>query len=339
MELKEMARAVIRRNNLEKLFDRARRIPGRWDPAYEIFRSSNLAALPQGGYQNSFEHWTETPPLPSIPLIRSVHSLYHTFLRIEDEGRTDLLSPAIAQQESFPGTEVVGWFELSREVRLTLGPATSSRDVDPMFECRAHVTLWFDERTDDATHPAPHEVSPCVTLKPVDDITTWIGAPIFQVQIDGRWHRVAAVASLDDAECRVFRPGDDPKMWSVNPLDPPGSGVEHWYFFWNPINPESFAAWFDRPLNGTNTTVVAQAESIPADCAIWYAKGCVAYEIENALASGALEQALDAAVVRLSEALSIREAEWRQEAASVHAERMSAWQRPNNETVENKNDD
>lgn len=332
IELDQMSRAVIRRSGLKQLFSRARRIPGVWNVETGCFTPSTTVCLPQQGYLELSDHWTEAPGLPSVPLLRIVHALFLTTVRIESEGRPAPLAlerPLVRRGDdptrdtAFFGTEHQCSFELFREIRLTLGPATAADAVRPMFESRGHVTLRLEDSARES-----RTLFPSVTLNPFDDVCFWdLRTSVFQVKIDGLWHRVVPTKSLDDTEMMVFRPGDDPIRWLPNPLDSKSPAEEHWYWSWFPVSAETVRYWLDRPLKHEATTTVLPYIATPElKPVFWYGRPSAAHEIEQTLASGDLQRALEEAVTDYREALRLREAEWRNETAAAHQERMSSWQ-------------
>jgi hypothetical protein len=321
-ELGEMGRSVVRRTKLEKLFERARRVPGVWDVALETFDASMMACLHQDSYLELFQHWTEAPPLPSVPLVRCVHAVFPTAVLLESVGRAEILSGDAAHDDEFDSSVRGAWFQLSREIRLALGPTTSPDNVGPMFESRAHIAIGFAE-------PSPHicKLVPSYTLKPID--TVWAGLPLatFQTYEDGLWRRVAMTESLTETDAKLFGDGGELIAWPPNPSDPQSLPVEHYYHSWFALNAHSVAFWLDRTAGSNNTEVVTPPEG-PRDAQPgWYTMKSTARQIERALASGGLEEALEKAVRRLEEMLDRREAQWRSQAAAEHTERMALWQR------------
>jgi hypothetical protein len=315
-----MGRAVAARHRLEDLLGRARRIPGVWSPTMLAFRSSSMACLFKEAYLNDFEHWTEAPPLPSVPLMRHLHSTFGASVRIEAVGRAERLA-GDAHDFGFDGPVQTAQFELWREVRMALGPVSSADDVGPMFESRWHVRLELE--------PAAQVSSilhPSCSLKPIDDFFSHLPASVFQVQIGELWHRVAMTEDLNKAEAEVLRPGDDAMMWPQDPLDPASPPIEHWYFAWSAINAESVRYWLDRPL-ASSLSVMAPFDGGRNASAAWYARPSAAHDVEHALACGGIEKALDEAIRHLREELDRREGEWRKSAAAAHEKLMSEWQR------------
>lgn len=319
LELAEMGRAVARRENLKELFSRASLVRGIWDTTSETLKPGSQSSLHAQGYLDWFEHWTEAPPLPSVPLVHCVHAIlpFHR-LRIELEGREHPLELAALIDDGFQAEEIYGWLELSREIRLALGPTTTSSEVGTMFESRAHVRLGLNPDS-----PCFLSILPSCTLKPQDDIRGDAPAAVFQVQRDGRWHRVMTVDSIDESEARIFASDADVLLWPTNPLDPRSLNIEHWYFSWSAVNEATLAHWFHRP-SGTNNAAVRHLGNRPGD-PVWYAPGTIGYEIEEDLERGGLERALTQAVRRVREAVSKRDSEWRIQAQSIHERRMARW--------------
>ncbi len=334
VELVEMGAAVAKRGGLEGLFARARRIPGVWDIAHESFNrsairradldidlESSMACLHRDFYLDLFEHWTEAPPLPSIPLVRCVHAVFYApTVRIEAVGREEPLNDD-AVTDDFEGDDRVAVFELSREIRLALGPTTSADNIGAMFESRAHLSLGLFEPS-----LTLHELVPSHTLKPIDNLWDAIPPATFQVFIDGFWHRVAMTESPSEMEGRIFAGGEHPMAWRVDPMDPESASTEHWYLSWSAINSASVAHWLDRKSGVNDTKVVTPSEGERSFRPVWYTSDSTARQVEHALASGGLEEALEGVVQRFREALDERETRWRAEAQIEHEARMIQWQ-------------
>lgn len=335
VELAEMCRTIARRTQLKALLERTLRVPGRWDLLEGRFAANTIdkfasvqPCLQHSAFVDWYEHWTEAPPLPSVPLARYVHSIFYLDARIENSGRTEPLRGDAALSTDFAGrTETVA-FELSREIRLALGPLNDTDSIGGMFETRAHVRmLRFEGATAGReTTVSFHELTPNMTLKTADDPLTTIPPAVFQTLIGGSWHRVATTSSFDEAEVDLFdlSPGADPARWSPDPRRTPG-WIEHWYLHWRSITPSDVKWWFDKPA-GTNNAVATLYEGPRSDAPIWYARGTVAHDVERGLANGGLEAALTAAVVQMKQALERREAEWFLQATAQHEARLSRWQ-------------
>ena len=320
LQLSEMGNAVARRTKLKDLFARAARIPGRWDVINETVHPAPMAIPCSGPFLDRIEHWTEAPPLPSVPLVRCVHSLIHfPELRIEKVGRTSSSEFVAVVDDGFEADVRAGWFELSREIRLAIGPATSDFDVVSMFETRAHLRLGLMD-----SEETYFEVRPACTLKPVDDVTSLIPVGVFEAKIGGTWRRVSTVIDIDNSDADVFPPAEDAFHWETNPLDPHSPTVEHWYFSWAAVNEATVEYWLDRP-SGTNNAVSVRHEGPKPGEPVWYSRGSVAYDVEEDLANEGLENALALAVQRVSDAICQREAEWQRTAQMTHETRMARW--------------
>jgi len=319
--LSEMCQHVIRRSKLSELFVRTRQVPGVWDVTNERFVASKIACLFQSAYVDWYEHWTEAPPLPSVPLVRCIHAVFMTKARIAHDGTTSALSDG-SIAAGFEGEERDVMFHLFREIRLALGPTTSPEAIGPMFESRARLMLSFAEEP-----AATFALRPSFTMKPVDDLTHLMPAAVFQVKIGASWRRVLSLEALDDCTALVFKPGDDPAGWAPNPLDPRSLPYEHWYFSWIPINEETVRYWLDRPIGQQSNIILCAPKhgdrETPA--ATWYLKPSAAHEIEIALASGALEKALITQVDVVRAALKQREDEWRRDATAATSDLIEMW--------------
>lgn len=319
LELIEMGHAVSRQKKVHELFATARRLRGSWDAISEKVVTSANPLLSGDSFLEWFEHWTEAPPLPSVPLVRHVHSLLSLpRVRIEREGRPKIYELA-ELTDNFDGDAVIGWLELAREIRLAIGPTTGPSELGVMFESRAHVRLFV--QGDEA---APMELRPTCTLKPIDDITSAAPAAVFQTHVDGTWRRIATVDPINDLEARVFEKNGLPLLWSMNPLNPSSPTVEHWYFSWAAVNEATVSHWLDRPSGTNDAVAIPHSGNRPGDT-ILYAQGSTAHEIESDLESGGLEEALGRAIEDLRSAITGHEGQWRSRARSVHEERMARW--------------
>ena len=337
IELAEMGRAVARRTGLTALLTRASRLPGRWDMVTEAFAAhtghsdssetlpAKLPCLSHDAFLDWFEHCSEAPPLPSVPLARIAHALFSVVARIEAEGRDMPLTGDAARSADFAGEEEGVTVELSREVRLALGPATGLGSVGALFESRARVRLLRLSGEEAATL-AFYQLQPAHSLKPVDDSNRSLPVAVFQALIDGRWHRVATLDPLGAAEADVFDNGPDasPIDWRTQPWNPKSDLTEHWYLHWQAVTPAAVAHWFDRPDGGHQAIAItydgATAEHLPA-----YPRGTLAHWLEQALDNGGLEAALTATVERMAAALDAHEAVWRADCDVRHIERLSRW--------------
>lgn len=343
-ELGEMCKAVARRTGLAALFARARNLPGRWDPVTETFAAdarppgpvaslpAELPCLNHDGYLDWIEHWLEAPPLPSVPLARVVHSLFTIVARIETVGRDAPLLDETALSNDFVGQDEAVTFELSREVRLALGPTAGLGSVGALFETRAHVRLLrlLHGPEQDAPTPAFYDLMAALSLKPVDDCTRSLPTAVFQACIDGRWHRVATLDPFDDVKAVLFdhSPEASPIDWQMDPWNPKSPPIEHWYLQWQGVTPAAVAHWFSKPDGGHQAMAFAydgsRAKHLPA-----YPKGTLAHVLEQALDSGGLESALTVAVNRMAAALAAHELEWREGCEARHIDRLLQWHMSN----------
>lgn len=315
-----MGRAVARRTNLGELFNRARRVPGQWAIDSENLEQATHPCLAAGGYLDRFEHWTETPALPSIPLVRCVHAVLFPTLRVERDGRPRPFNVSAAQDNGYPADVRDGWIELTREIRLALGPTTSANEIGLLFGTRAYVRLSRNRPEPDFV-----EVRPSCTLKPKDDLSALVPPAVFQWYNDGVWHRIAVIERIDDLEAQVFSPGATPLYWRINPLDPHSPEIEHWYVSWSAVNEATLSHWLDRP-SGTNDAITVRYGGAGRGNPVWHLRGSVAHEVEQDLATRGLEVALEKSVERLRQALADRESHWRSDAQVVHQQRMASWQ-------------
>ena len=327
LELQEMARSIIRECNLAKLFDRARRVPGVWQITEEKFAPSSMACLYQPAYLGAFEHWTEAPPFPSVPLARYVHSYAATTVKIESAGHEIRLSGEIAYEDDFAGEGCEAWFEVSREIHLSIGPVTSPGDIGPMLESRASVALGL-------LYPSPYlnKLWPNLSLKVVNptsplDLLNPVGflpRSVFQIERGGFWHRVAMTEPIELEKMQIFDDGDHPIEWLADPQNASSPRIEHWYISWSALNSRSVNFWLDRPLDKNSICVAPEGPNRAR--VVLYPTSVLAHGVERALATGGLEAELMAVIRRFAESLDQRENEWNEEIAATHAERLRSWQ-------------
>lgn len=313
--------SIARESKLAKLFEQARRIPGQWDLAARSFRHSEMACLFQSSYLGHFEHWSEAPPLPSVPLVRLWQADFITKVRVESEGRSNPLDGSAAQDGAFEGVEREASFRLYREIRLALGPAVSSNEITPLFESRAHVSLRFSEAPDSL-----HELAPSFTLKPEDDYTEAVPASVFQVEIGGRWHRVLPLQRLDECEWEAPQRLDDPFSWHLNLLRPSDGTIAHWWLSWTALHADTVKLWLDQPCDGERVALAIAAEGTgrPPRSAL-FPRPSAAHGVWQALTTRGLEKALLAEIKHIRDALTQREKEWQEEISAATGDLLAEW--------------
>src|SRR6185503_17713876 len=165
---------------------------GVWNPISLSFLSSTMACLFRQSYLDWFEHWTEAPPFPSVPLLRYAHCELLTKLRIDHEATPSPRTDEAAKLSDFCGDERFAVFRLEREIRLALGPTSGADSIGPMFESRAYLQLQFpgNLQTTFALHPA-------LTLKPIDDALHAVPPCVFQALLEDGWHRVLPIEPFE----------------------------------------------------------------------------------------------------------------------------------------------
>lgn len=295
--LREMAQSIIRREKLAELFANARRVPGQWDLDAERFRPSTMACLFQQRYENWFEHSEETPPLPSLPLVRMDVAQFHTPTLIETTGVTE------QPKDDFDGETHDGCVRLYREIRLCLGPRMGPDDLGAMFESRAHIELQLGT-------PAL-----CTGLRITPSCDLWVlDADGGHVLLDNEWRRFRFLDEIDGGAY----------LWPYNPLgnDDDQVEIEHYYNSWTPVNPDYVSHWLDRQVG---EYLVSGKGTRPGPREQWYARPSLAHSVEHDLATGAIEAAMAKQVRKVRQALQSREQEWRSRASAETEHFVGLW--------------
>ena len=212
LELNEMCRAVVKRCGVLDLFDRARRILGAWDVTGGAYRAAETACLIQSSYLDWFEHWTEAPPLPYVPLVRIPHAMFRTPAKLEAATRSEIITDETRLDSDFEGTDVELTIVLWREVGLAIGPMKSAESIGLMFESRAHVALSIGDGS-----AAIEDTIPDCTLKPRDDPTYRVPEATYQIRLDGRWRRITTLSKLDDSDIRILTCQNRPYRLEAKP--------------------------------------------------------------------------------------------------------------------------
>ncbi|MBV9548113.1 MAG: hypothetical protein JO256_00390 [Alphaproteobacteria bacterium] len=312
-----MGAAMAKRERLADLFDKARRVPGQWSLNTEQFDESARTCLSSGRLSGRFEHWTEIPAVPSVPLVRRVHSYFLGSFRIERQGRERPLGGPEAHSSKFKGKNVGGWLELSQEIRFCLAPGSADTGIESLFESRAHVRAFLGDK-----EAQPHQLLPNWTLKPLDDATRFMPQSVFQVRIDNAWHRMALDEGVDGFEANVLGKNSDPIDWKTISSDPANSEVEHWYFSWAPIQPKYISEWLDKPVGDRLVSYVGPLYSGPSKEG-WYALPSIASEVERSLDE--IKKAMRGEILKIRGALNEREKGWITNREAEHLRRLAQW--------------
>jgi hypothetical protein len=280
--LEEMTRSVARKTDLLEFFDAANRTLGSINAWGDITRSS-MAVLRDRGFEETFDHWTEPQPIPSVPLFRLLEQRLTATARF---GPKILAQPepvaAFVQnwQEKIADVEEPIIIELWREIGLAVGERNGKGIIGSMFSGRAHICVRFGETAYELM--VPWTLEPCYKELPV-------------FLIDGK-NALTAVVKIDEA--KAFH------LW-LEPAPPPGEpshAVEHYYFSFHAVTPWTVR----RLLDCADDTFQAVELLLPdqeADEIEYRLGGEIGRAVERALMSGLLENELTNAIDQMKHEL------------------------------------
>jgi hypothetical protein len=309
--LQQTAARITRRKALSNLLARAQKIPGIWDMHRRSLSRSDMAALTQSGYEGWYEHWTEVPPLPSVPLIRLPLGTVTTTALVGRETVTDdVVSACLAPEVGWFGSAKKGAPEpldyegdlrkatvaVHREIRLAIGPTTSGDNTGAMFESRTVIRAAIEHLGTD------------LPLWPSCDIgmATRPGGSL--IGVGKEWRRITLPRFWEDAEEAV---SDTFYLLATDPLrDPKGSEFEHWYVSWTPVDAAHVSHWLDRPIFGAEC-IAREAPPRRRSGTMWFSSNRLAFHIEQDLLDGSLETDLEREVDVICKELERRKTEWR----------------------------
>ncbi|MCW5749605.1 MAG: hypothetical protein KIT81_00540 [Alphaproteobacteria bacterium] len=316
LRLNAVAQRVIRQTALVALFRRMQKIPGIWSFEEKTFRRSEMRCLRPIPYAGWNEYWGEAPPLPSVPLMRFLHSVVPLDVIVgEDPGVT-------------PRKALLGLF---RQIGLALGPTSSVEQIGPLYETRPYFELVFVDTEDKrkqydlgATF-GPHlelvlEHWTGAQLRPNHTVENLAEHGRTSVRDGDAWKPIRSIGPLIAVSFEQImsavagNPAHHPFLWDFYPLEDERWGCEYWYFSWTPVRADYTAYWLDRDtdLPGTCRTLLEPGGS-PASPL--YPSGTIASEVECAIASNALEKDLRSAVTEIRTAFERWEQQWRESAA------------------------
>ncbi len=315
--LEELSGRVIRESALADVFSRMRRIPGQWDIRTRSFRASSMACLFRTAYQDSNEHWTEAPPLPSVTLVRLWYAGLSIPVRLSNKASTEpiaahaMLVPVTPEE----GEERSAELHIYREIRLALGPTVNADALGPMFESRVFAELRILD--DDGKISGQGVLDPESNWNLSDLNSERSVAVLF----DDRWHRVTPLTMLEQPEDQLANMSaaisglhvESPFMWDHTPLAEEKQCFELNYFSWTSVDAPHVAHWLDHLGDGQSQPV----ELLPDACEpksapdTWYPRHVLAHVVEKAIYDGSLEAALQADIARIRKAFKTHETEWR----------------------------
>lgn len=233
--------------------------------------------------------------MPNVPLLRYLHSVFTVSAIIDPEPLDEPLTPQEASEKPFEGTPTVAQFRLFREIRLAIAPVADDQVPGPAFQSRAYVDVELMQLPAEKDPPtsAPekqqelssrekirverikqlilrnqkptkiHKLIPDRYLQPIPDGTIWLGQGVYQVNINGKWHRLYPTTKLDDNCIRMAVQEKnellEPSEWLARPYETagekesalPSSEIDRWAHWWITYSPLSDAAiqyWIANPI-------------------------------------------------------------------------------------------
>lgn len=311
-----MCGRIARDINLAALFARMRRVCGQWDIRTGGFRPSSMSCLFRTSYCEGYEHWTEAPPLPSIPLVRLWHAGLSFPARVSDGDCTEHFDTA-ALPEEIEAQPVE--LHIYREIRLALGPTVNAETLGPMFESRAYAELRVLDDAGEVLSRGPRDINSNWNFR---DLNPDCSAAVF---LNDRWHRFTPLAVLDPAQSPEEKTAEfcarssglnmeSPFFWDFTPLAEDKSCYENWYISYTPVDSAHVAHWLNRTEDFGGQPIdflPGTPEPRPAD-ETWYPRPHLAHSIEVTLSDGRLETAMKSEIDRVKKAFEIHETEWRE---------------------------
>jgi hypothetical protein len=319
--LRNTAARVIRQTDLPRLFQRMRNVPGQWSIERGCFEtSSTMAALFQTAYQEGYEHWSEAPPLPSVPLVRIRHAGLRLPIRLS---ATQYSGPLAEEERSAAvapsdGRELPAEFHIYREIRLALGPTINATAIEALFESRPVVELMTFKNDGNPLWDGPVDFETnwnLAMLGPDESASAYLG---------GAWRRFSPLGFLQSKEQSLSaaaaalsgRPVMSPFNWEVTPLADAGLEIESYYLSWTPVDLAHVEHWLlghedGRDPPATNLPAVPKEQATPPKHrAHLFPRPILAHHVEAAIYDGRLAVALHEEVKRIRIAFDRYEAEW-----------------------------
>jgi len=319
--LRNTAARVIRQTDLPALFQRMRNVPGQWSIEHGLFEtSSTMAALFQTAYQEGYEHWSEAPPLPSVPLVRIWHAGLRLPIRLS---ATQYSGPLTKEERSAAvappdGREMPAEVHIYREIRLALGPTVNATTIDALFESRPVVELRTFKNDDTLLWEGPVDFETNWNLEflgPDRSASAYMG---------GAWRRFSPLGFLQSEEQSLSaaqaalsgHPVMSPFNWKVTPLADAGLEIENYYLSWNPVDLAHVEHWLldhedgrDPPVTTLPAVSKEKAVSLKQREHL-FPRPILAHHVEAAIYDGRLAAALHEEVKRVRIDFDRHEAEW-----------------------------
>jgi hypothetical protein len=323
--LKYMVEQVVNDTQLIEFFGKARRIPGQFDVLSYDVRWASMSCLYQSIYQDWYEHWSEAPFLPSIPLVRIYHDSLDREVIIDQVISGDSvaeLNPFFedirqpTQQAQFAAKEskiempdhTSARFRLFREIRLAIGPMASPNEFGPMFESRGFIDVILSDGEDShAFNWFPH-----ISLEAEK-------AGYGFIEVNGAWRKLEIISpNLDEMSDAEWRAREKFLTWTFGPDSTNLLDYEHWYFSWTPVDERHVSYWLDHERIPDVNYSLTRAEPEVEGQELWFPSGVLARDIEKSLLSGQLRVSIEGEIGRMKILLEQREKKWREGAKDTH---------------------
>lgn len=299
--LQELTRRIILKTDLARLFRRMRRVPGAWDIRLNEFRSGGMACLFQSAYQGWNEHWTEVPPLPSVPLVWIWHAGWRLPISLEaiDHSGKQFTSPIESE------------INLFREIRITIGPTVNEHALGPMFESRAQVELTLFN--DDGSELSRKSLEPSCDIWAFEDGGSCVDIHNARYRVSSKCKILpdegehAQIASIGHGESTT-----SDSMWEHSPLADEKKFFENYYFSWTPADGDHVAHWLGRKCDGRTQPLelLPQINTKRVREINWYPKFMLGHLVHQAISDGRMEAALLESVEIIRNAFGDHEARW-----------------------------
>jgi hypothetical protein len=323
--LRNMVEQVVNDTNLIEFFGKARRIPGQFDVLTNNVRWASMSCLYQSIYQDWYEHWSEAPILPSIPLARIYHDSLDREVNIDQviSGDSvaelnpffeDIRQPTWPAQFTAKDSKIEmadhtsARFRLFREIRLAIGPMTSPNEFGPMFESRGFIDVILSDGEDSyAFNWFPH-----ISLEAEK-------AGYGFVEVNGGWRKLEIISpNLDEMSDAEWRAREKFLTWTFGPDSTNLLDYEHWYFSWTPVDERHVSCWLDHEIIPDVNYSLTGAEPEVGGQELWFPSGVLARDIENSLLSGQLKVAFESEIDQMKNLLELRAKKWREGAKDTY---------------------
>jgi hypothetical protein len=300
--VERMVARIVRDTDLAKLFGRMRRVPGQWDICAETFKgTTSMACLFQTAYCEWFEHWSEVPPLPSVPLVR----FWQAGLSLPED--SIFIDSAADNASASSAAKLSAEIHLYREVRFAIGPTVNAATIGPLFESRPQFELKIIGGSEEI-----------VTTLELPDVLIESPAESLRLQIGETVYRVQKPENLTDL---TWAP------WDHSPLSTDKQRVESCYISWTPFDAAHISHWLGRDDAEISDFLALHHDQSSR----LYVRGIPAHQLLSTIDNSALKTALESEIEKIKTAFETHEAEWReylQERTAKLAAELDADQSP-----------